>query len=303
MSAAVERFVLCVLCVLSAPRVEGRRSHRNGGAFESERFIFREQCALKEEPGPCKALKPRYYFNIDSGSCEMFDYGGCKGNDNNFLTKEECEETCVVSEDKDPCQLPEAPGPCRGLVSRFLFDPETQSCRHFFYGGCFGNANNFRTIDECKNKCQSTDKMEQTSPPPRAEQEDVTHGPNAPSTLETTAVTEKVSVDGQAQPLVQFHNKTKEHYSKDVDVSEDCLLAVDRGSCDEPQRRYFYNSTSGRCQIFKFSGCGGNANNFLHRRHCIKKCVHRAKDHRGRMGEKMIRIRRKNLEKFRHVSA
>uniref|UniRef100_A0A3B4BBH2 BPTI/Kunitz inhibitor domain-containing protein n=1 Tax=Periophthalmus magnuspinnatus TaxID=409849 RepID=A0A3B4BBH2_9GOBI len=54
-------------------------------------------CALKEEPGPCKALKPRYYFNIDSGSCEMFDYGGCKGNDNNFLTKEECEETCVVS--------------------------------------------------------------------------------------------------------------------------------------------------------------------------------------------------------------
>uniref|UniRef100_A0A3B4AJT1 BPTI/Kunitz inhibitor domain-containing protein n=1 Tax=Periophthalmus magnuspinnatus TaxID=409849 RepID=A0A3B4AJT1_9GOBI len=158
-----------------------------------------------------------------------------------------------VSEDKDPCQLPEAPGPCRGLVSRFLFDPETQSCRHFFYGGCFGNANNFRTIDECKNKCQSTG----TGPGPG----------NANRAL--------------ADTYADLDTRVPISCRADVDVSEDCLLAVDRGSCDEPQRRYFYNSTSGRCQIFKFSGCGGNANNFLHRRHCIKKCVHRAKGQRS----------------------
>lgn len=59
----------------------------------------------------------------------------------------------ALPEDKNPCHLDEAPGPCRGLVTRYLFDRRSQQCRHFFYGGCFGNANNFRSMAECQAKC------------------------------------------------------------------------------------------------------------------------------------------------------
>lgn len=71
------------------------------GGAPPELFIFNELCAFKDEPGPCKAIKERFFFNVDSGHCELFEYGGCGGNANNFLTLEACEETCVVSGESD----------------------------------------------------------------------------------------------------------------------------------------------------------------------------------------------------------
>ncbi|KAJ4933261.1 hypothetical protein JOQ06_030094, partial [Pogonophryne albipinna] len=58
-------------------------------------------------------------------------------------------------DDKSPCHLPEAPGPCRGLLTRYFFDSMSQQCKHLFYGGCFGNANNFRSMADCQAKCQN----------------------------------------------------------------------------------------------------------------------------------------------------
>uniref|UniRef100_A0A3Q0QZT4 BPTI/Kunitz inhibitor domain-containing protein n=1 Tax=Amphilophus citrinellus TaxID=61819 RepID=A0A3Q0QZT4_AMPCI len=173
-------------------------------------------CALKDEAGPCRAIKDRYFFNVNSGRCELFEYGGCGGNKNNFETLEECEETCLK-----PCHLPEAPGPCRGMVLRYFFDSSNQQCRRFYYGGCFGNANNFRTMAECQAKCLSPG-------------------------------------------------------SKVIPVfirSEPCFTPVDRGMCDGAERRFAYNPEKKRCQSFSYSGCGGNENNFISRKHCIHKCI------------------------------
>lgn len=50
---------------------------------------------MKADDGPCKAIHIRYFFNIKSRKCEVFEYGGCHGNENNFLTLEECQEKCV----------------------------------------------------------------------------------------------------------------------------------------------------------------------------------------------------------------
>uniref|UniRef100_A0A671MUK9 BPTI/Kunitz inhibitor domain-containing protein n=1 Tax=Sinocyclocheilus anshuiensis TaxID=1608454 RepID=A0A671MUK9_9TELE len=52
-----------------------------------------------------------------------------------------------------PCHLEDEPGPCRGLVPRYFFDYKSQECKRFFYGGCFGNGNNFKTIKECHERC------------------------------------------------------------------------------------------------------------------------------------------------------
>ena len=46
------------------------------------------------EVGPCEALQQAYFFNASSGQCEIFNYGGCGGNENRFATATECFDEC-----------------------------------------------------------------------------------------------------------------------------------------------------------------------------------------------------------------
>ena len=45
------------------------------------------------------AIVPRWYFDPTLGRCLQFEYGGCKGNENNFATERECHHRCIRSED------------------------------------------------------------------------------------------------------------------------------------------------------------------------------------------------------------
>ena len=49
-------------------------------------------------------------------------------------------------------QKPET-GDCRALFTRYYYDEMSGDCKHFTYGGCGGNANNFKKIEECRKKC------------------------------------------------------------------------------------------------------------------------------------------------------
>ena len=51
-------------------------------------------CKLPAKTGPCKAGISRYYFSQKDGKCKKFIFGGCRGNENNFKTHEECENKC-----------------------------------------------------------------------------------------------------------------------------------------------------------------------------------------------------------------
>ncbi|XP_036347138.1 tauPI-stichotoxin-Hcr2c-like [Rhagoletis pomonella] len=44
--------------------------------------------------GGCYALFRRYYYNPASGRCQIFTYGGCGGNSNNFVTLRACVARC-----------------------------------------------------------------------------------------------------------------------------------------------------------------------------------------------------------------
>ncbi|KAK6759778.1 hypothetical protein RB195_021379 [Necator americanus] len=46
-------------------------------------------------------------------------------------------------------------GPCKALLPRWGLDPETGECKRFFYGGCQGTRNNFKTESKCKEKCKA----------------------------------------------------------------------------------------------------------------------------------------------------
>lgn len=46
-------------------------------------------------------------------------------------------------------------GHCRAKVQRYYFDIRRMKCTMFFWGGCAGNDNNFKSIDECNQFCTS----------------------------------------------------------------------------------------------------------------------------------------------------
>ncbi|OPL20300.1 serine proteinase, partial [Mytilus galloprovincialis] len=51
-------------------------------------------CDLPKVAGPCNARIKRFYFDVNSGICGEFYYGGCDDNENNFKTIEECKTVC-----------------------------------------------------------------------------------------------------------------------------------------------------------------------------------------------------------------
>lgn len=53
-----------------------------------------EVCRLREEPGPCRAAFPRFFFDTNTGQCRLFIYGGCQGNKNNFRSLQACRMKC-----------------------------------------------------------------------------------------------------------------------------------------------------------------------------------------------------------------
>ena len=69
-------------------------------ACEWDDLALSENCDLDPDPGPCLAAFEAYYFNDDTGQCEVTWWGGCAGIVP-FWTLEECQNAC------EPILLPE----------------------------------------------------------------------------------------------------------------------------------------------------------------------------------------------------
>lgn len=55
-------------------------------------------------------------------------------------------------------------------------------------------------------------------------------------------------------------------------VNRLCTLPASPGGGNEALPRYFFNSTSGRCEEFTYRGCGGNWNHFMTSDECNQHC-------------------------------
>lgn len=217
-------------------------------------------CQLLPDPGPCTSQVQRWYFLPREGDCIEFPWGGCQGNDNNFLSLEQCRSACQVNEDKprsphlsaprpatkqvpqrpfllpapdqsiDPTECLQSPvsGPCKNRISRFYY--EDGHCKSFDYGGCGGNSNNFFTRGECLRKCAGAENRE--------------------------------SADGGSARMGQRSTNS-------INV---CILPEEKGSCSSALDRYRYDSRLRSCVRFVWSGCGGNSNNFISKEKCENRC-------------------------------
>ncbi|XP_070793705.1 WAP, Kazal, immunoglobulin, Kunitz and NTR domain-containing protein 2 [Pituophis catenifer annectens] len=75
-------------------------------------------CNLPALQGHCKAYEPRWAYNSLTKQCQSFIYGGCGGNENNFESREACEESCPFPLDR-LCKVCKACKPRQKLVTSF----------------------------------------------------------------------------------------------------------------------------------------------------------------------------------------
>uniref|UniRef100_A0A8C3V8Q9 Tissue factor pathway inhibitor n=1 Tax=Catharus ustulatus TaxID=91951 RepID=A0A8C3V8Q9_CATUS len=232
-------------------------------------------CAMKADDGPCKAIHKRYFFNIKNRKCEVFEYGGCHGNDNNFLTLEECQEKCAPAVHHlalflgmpDFCYDPQEPGVCRGYFTRYFYNKETKSCEAFKYGGCLGNQNNFRTLEECQTVCRDNFNLL----------------PTAPNDKSNTLNSSSPKKEPNQFPI----------FFEPPAIPSLCMTPMDSGLCRAKELRFFYNHSTGRCRPFSYSGCGGNENNFISRKSCLRICKKGMGSDSKKGERRLIKIKKK----------
>ncbi|KAL4425284.1 hypothetical protein ABPG75_009300 [Micractinium tetrahymenae] len=51
-------------------------------------------CSLQQEVGPCRGRIQRFYYDATKDECFPFFWGGCKGNQNKFVTRLGCRKAC-----------------------------------------------------------------------------------------------------------------------------------------------------------------------------------------------------------------
>ncbi|RXG72698.1 Papilin, partial [Armadillidium vulgare] len=127
----------------------GGNANRFGTKDKCEETCEDDPCKMLIDKGPCDGIFPKFGYNKTSGQCEYFEYGGCKGNANNFDTLERCENQCI-----DICNRPMVVGNCKASIRRYFFNKATGQCEVFYWGGCGGNGNKFYLLSDCEDKCE-----------------------------------------------------------------------------------------------------------------------------------------------------
>ncbi|XP_056139180.1 kunitz-type protease inhibitor 2 isoform X2 [Lampris incognitus] len=144
--------------------------------LEMSALEYAEMCEAKPKVGPCRAALRHWYHDGQTRTCKTFIYGGCRGNKNNYVTEESCRAACTVTvipssrkvqtetqtpnaEDqaakdyKEYCAPAADTGPCRAAFTMYYYQPSTGTCQTFIYGGCRGNNNRYRSLEECTVRC------------------------------------------------------------------------------------------------------------------------------------------------------
>ncbi|KAL7018955.1 hypothetical protein ACKWTF_010961 [Chironomus riparius] len=72
---------------------------------------------------------------------------------NSDLNCTEVDESAVKFYRENVCRLPKIIGSCKLKQKRFFYNRTSHECSQFYYEGCAGNRNNFKTKSACECAC------------------------------------------------------------------------------------------------------------------------------------------------------
>eukprot|EP00095_Tigriopus_kingsejongensis_P007489 maker-scaffold580_size130538-snap-gene-0.29 protein:Tk07489 transcript:maker-scaffold580_size130538-snap-gene-0.29-mRNA-1 annotation:"kunitz-like protease inhibitor precursor" len=189
-----------------------------------------------------------------------------------------------------PCQLAMARGPCDLYLIRFFYNWKTEKCENFVFGGCKGNGNNFKSLEECETTCSEH----------KPEKDDPCISPLLKGSCSGSG--EKFHFDFQSHTCSKFvysgcggngnnfdslaecQSTCKDHMDPTMNSLgrhifrvpkrslSDCLKPITSGDCQLEQGVYGFNQTENQCVPYIYSGCGGSDNLFLSHEACKNRC-------------------------------
>ncbi|KAH8381906.1 hypothetical protein KR009_000904, partial [Drosophila setifemur] len=247
-------------------------------------------CALPPVRGRCSDVSRRWYFDERSGGCLEFEFTGCRGNRNNFVSERECLSFCRDQSSVEPLppaptysvctQAPEA-GECDNRTTAWFYDSEKMACTAFTYSGCGGNGNRFETLDQCERQCGEFKGVDVCNEP-------VTSGPCTQWQTRYYFNRDKQTCepftyggcDGTGNRFNDLYEcQTVCLAAREPSVVtpkvEICQLPLAMGRCNGPaaqERRWYYDDGHGTCVAFIYAGCSGNQNNFRSFEACTSIC-------------------------------
>lgn len=177
------------------------------------------------------------------------------------------------------CQLAKNTGPCKNYTVMWYYNTQRNQCEQFWYGGCDGNTNRFKTEKECMTTCQHTVFREIV---PVCEQlKEI--GP-CRATLprwfynSRTRTCERFFYGGCQGNDNNFERQDECERrcgvvgERPMTAKEICAQPQETGPCRASIQRYYYNAQTKHCEEFMYGGCGGNRNNFETKVACQQYC-------------------------------
>ncbi|KRY57082.1 Papilin, partial [Trichinella britovi] len=243
----------------------------NGNNFKSHSMCM-AKCgpALPENPcnhppdrGDCSGHFVRFFYDYNAEICKQFIYGGCTGNGNNFATQFDCEQKCmrnkistqtttavpaVHSTQAQPkpikaklllpgdelCNLQKARGHCNSYELRYYFNRDAGRCEFFFYSGCGGNKNNFKTLAQCELFCSKKPAVPLQFGSADTSSTSETNGqPSYVNSVMPPASLEGYGVENQPTTFYP-HQKSSEQVSSDVESSSRAPASNPQGLQSRP---------------------------------------------------------------------
>ncbi|KAJ8036118.1 Papilin [Holothuria leucospilota] len=241
----------------------GGNANRFNTLQECEEYCEVDICAQPVDPGPCSVPQLRFTFNSASGDCETFTYNGCLGSANRFDTFGACQDRCQA----DLCSFPLDIGPCNNFLQLFGFNTNTGVCEPFTYGGCLGNPNRFSSIVACQARCEVSVCLQEEDPGP------CTASIPSFSFNSDAGTCGPFTYGGCLGGGNRFDSLTLCQATCEVPTGDPCSQVIDDGLCFDDIERFAYNVQTLSCQPFRYTGCGGNSNNFLTESACNQRCV------------------------------
>jgi papilin len=187
--------------------------------------------------------------------------------------------TSQLIPNRDVCQLAPISGQCRGYFIKYFYNATNGKCEQFIWTGCDGNLNRFDSELECTSKCKPYPQTQPIIPsgdacqmPPeggRCRGYFVKYFYNTASEK-----CEQFIWSGCDGNLNRFDSEL-ECTSKCKPIRQNegiCAQQVDSGPCFAYLEKYFYNTTSGKCEKFVYGGCGGSLNRFESKNSCEMIC-------------------------------